>query len=474
MKKEDNHTSVANLELELHKGIEIVLDTLVQESKHTDFKKTELGKLKEGKLTNRDKSVIIIEQIIRTASRLNWNVCSENGFVSIFNRIHWSEVSGEAFTNFLGEVAAKMGMQILEAKHHYFKAELFKQFLSSAYFPAPNVDNNITKVNLLNGTLFITAEKIELKKHNPKDFLKYVLNFEYNPTADCPKFKKFLDEVLPDKSKQLVLAEYIASIFIKNGVLKLEKILLLYGGGSNGKSVLFEILNALLGEVNISNYSLENLTDQSGYYRAMIGRKLLNYASEISPKNNVTMVKQLASGEPMDAREPYGKPFIIKDYAKLIFNTNTLPERVEQTDAFYRRFLIIHFDQTIPEEKQDRQLAQKIIDTELSGVLNWVLEGLQRLLKQKGFSHSVAVERALKVYKHESNPVAMWLTDNNWKKSDSYVPLQDIYTYYRDYCIKNGFWYENRTKFKKHLETLGITIKRMNIGVVAFIEKETN
>src|SRR5699024_11433451 len=121
-------------------------------------------------------------------------------------------------------------------------------------------------------------------------------------------------------------------IFIKNGShnLKLEKALLLYGSGRNGKSVLYDILNALLGKENFSSYTLQDLTDQSGYYRAMIANKLVNYASEINNKLEANFFKQLVSGEEVSARLPYGQPMQLRQYAKLIFNANELPRDVEQ------------------------------------------------------------------------------------------------------------------------------------------------
>src|SRR5690606_3385386 len=99
---------------------------------------------------------------------------------------------------------------------------------------------------------------------------------------------------------------------------------------------------------NTSQYSLQDLTNDNGYYRAMIANKLVNYASEISGKLEAATFKQLASGETVTARLPYGNPMQISDYARLIFNVNDLPRDVEQTDAFFRRFLIVPFDVTIP------------------------------------------------------------------------------------------------------------------------------
>src|SRR5690606_16817975 len=110
-----------------------------------------------------------------------------------------------------------------------------------------------------------------------------------------------------------------------------------------------------------------------GYARAMLANKLLNYATEINGKLETSTFKQLVSGEPVEARLPYGEPFTLTNYAKLIFNCNELPKDVEQTHAYFRRFLIVPFEVTIPGTEQDKELSKKIIESELSGVFNWVL-----------------------------------------------------------------------------------------------------
>lgn len=113
---------------------------------------------------------------------------------------------------------------------------------------------------------------------------------------------------------------------------------------------------------------------------------LVNYASEISTRMDNFFFKQMVPGEPIEARLPYGKPFKQENYAKLIFNCNALPRDVEQSNAYFRRFLIIPFNVTIPEAEQDRQLSSKIVASEFSGVFNWVLDGVERLLADRGFT----------------------------------------------------------------------------------------
>ena len=156
----------------------------------------------------------------------------------------------------------------------------------------------------------------------------------------------------------------MAAGIIRDGGLVAFPTETVYGLGANGKSVIHDIVRALIGPENISSYSLQSLTNNTGYQRAEIANKLVNYASEINTNLEATYFKALVSGEPIEARIIYGRPFIIENYAKFIFNCNELPFAPEHTLAFFRRFLIIPFEVTIPPERQDKDLANKIINNE--------------------------------------------------------------------------------------------------------------
>ena len=288
------------------------------------------------------------------------------------------------------------------------------------------------------------------------------MNLKY---ADCPKFDKYSERVLPDKEQQKVIAEYLGYVFISQKVLKLEKALILLGSGANGKSVFFDIINALFGEENVSNYSLAALTNKEGYQRAKLSDKLLNYASEISPNMDSTIFKQLVSGEPVEARLPHKEPFLLKDYAKFIFNTNNLPRDVEQNEAFYRRFLIGKFNVLIPEDERDPKLAQKIIANDLPGVFNWVIEGLNRVLKQQGFSHSTSMNNAVLEYRQQSDTVFIYLDDVGIViGEDEKKELEHFYNYYNDYCKSSGYRPCSKKTLAQRLRSLGFNVYRLSSG----------
>ncbi len=430
--------------------------------------------LEKMKLNHKNFLVLSIENVLRVAEKNNWSLCKNHDFIYLYNGAFWSEIDKETFQKFLGEAAEQMGVAMFSARFYQFREQLFKQFIATAYLPTPESNTNTVLINLQNGTFEVGPKGTKLRPFDRSDFLTYQLPFEYDPQAKAPIFEAYLNRVLPDPERQRVLAEYLGYIFVKHGskVLKEEKALILYGTGANGKSVFFEVVNALLGKENVSSYSLQSLTDKSGYYRAMIANKLVNYASEINDKLEAALFKNLVSGEPVEARLPYGQPFILRQYAKLIFNCNELPKDVEHTHAFFRRFLIIPFDVTIPESEQDKNLHNKIIDNELSGVFNWVLEGLNRLLEQGRFSDCQAARQAVEQYKIESNSVQMFISENEYKSSPTrYKLIKELYKEYRIFCTDEGITPFKKTNFIKQLRALSFVVDRVSQNQLAvFIE----
>lgn len=462
----------------LEKRIEELNQKLTQKNldqKERNRINKQLEKLENIQLNNKHYLIISIENILKIAKNNNWGLCKNHDFVFLFNGAYWSEIDKETLQNFLGKASEKMGVPKFNARFFQFREQLTKQFFTTAFLQKPNYSNDIVLINLQNGTLEISTKGTNLRPFDREDFITYQLPFKLNTNATAPIFETFLNRVL-DKESQKVLAEYLGYVFIRNSSnkFKLEKALLLYGTGANGKSVIYEVVTAIFGRMNISNYSLENLTEPKGFYRAFLLNKLLNYASEINGKLETSLFKALVSGEPIEACQKYGQPFTMNDYAKLIFNCNELPKDVEHTNAYFRRFLIIPFNVTIPEHEQDTSLHSKIIETELSGVFNWILDGLNRLLEQGRFSDCEAIKKAVEQYKEESNSVQMFLIDNDYKSSpNSHETIKDLYREYREYCNEDGIHAFKKGNFTKQLRALNYNVVRVSGNKLAvYLEKQ--
>jgi putative DNA primase/helicase len=452
---------------------EQVLKQILDALEKVDFR--EEANLEDGQnLNNKHWCVVSVRKIVETAQALNCGLCKHTAFVYVYNGKYWRQMDKEEMTAFLGQAAEKLGVEPTTAQYHKFRDELLKQFMATAYLPRPERNREAVLINLANGTFEITPTSQKKREHRRKDFMTYMLPFDYDKDAACSQWDAFLKKVLPDEegrqeecdgiseeedhqafeARQKILAEFIGYCFTS---MKLEKVLMPYGTGANGKSVFFDVITALLGEENISHYGLNHLTHE--YNRAMVADKLLNYASEVSSKLESETFKQMASGEPVQARLPYAPPFTMRNYARMAFNANELPRAVEHNKAFFRRFLIVPFDVTVSDEEQDTELARKIIAAELPGVFNWVLDGLRRLLKEKKFTECAAVKRALATYQKESDSVAMFISDEGWLPDPdmrAQATLRDIYEDYKKYCGDNGYKPLGKQNFARRLEAIGM------------------
>ena len=420
--------------------------------------------------------ILILDEILRMAISNNWALCKQGGCCFLYNGAYLETLNEDDLKHFLSDCAVRMGVKRTIAQDYKYVREIYEQFLFSAHLQPPEYDNGTVLINLKNGTFRITTHKQELVPFSKNDFLTYQLPFKYDSRATCPVFFKYLDRVLPDKTSQAVLAEYAGYLFVRhrNG-LKFEKCLILHGSGANGKSVFFEIITELLGSENVSTYTLADLTDRTGYFRAEIANKLLNYASEISREMNTDFFKKLASGETFTARSPYGKPFEVKNYAKLIFNANELPKDVEQTKAFFRRFLIVPFSVIIPEAEQDKALHRKIIDNELAGIFLWVLSGLKRLLSNKNFTECQAAAAALKQYQTESDSVQMFLDEKGYQPSHKETRLlKELYNEYKSFCYEDGYRVCSNRTFAERLRNKQYVHEKKNDGRYVYIRNSND
>lgn len=307
----------------------------------------------------------------------------------------WIKISDWALKVFLKDAYQKISGNPSKGVGRDIVEGLFKQFPYTVMnFGVAQAQG---KINFLNGTLDLGTRNVS--QHSFTDYFRYVLPYNCISGASCPMFMKYLDEVLPDKKTQMVLAEYIGWLFLPD--LKLEKVLFLYGSGCNGKSVFVDIIEALLGRDNVSHESLSDMCGEfGGNSRANLAGKLLNTCSDVAPNAfSGDIFKRIASGEPISAKILYKDVVTITDYARMIFCLNELPKTNDRSDGYFRRFLIVPFKVQIPKSKIDPKLAQKIISTELPGIMNWVLDGMRRLIIQQGFTESKLCQRELEKYK---------------------------------------------------------------------------
>jgi putative DNA primase/helicase len=206
--------------------------------------------------------------------------------------------------------------------------------------------------------------KVSTTAHTPTIFTTKYFNYNYNKDAKCPMFLKFLDQIL-DKESQITLQQAWGYVLLSSDI-SIEKIFCMSGCGANGKTVCEEIATAVFGgSKNVSNASISMLASDANM-RAESYDKMLVYSDEMGriSGSDLDTLKSMASNQSIDCKLMRKDRFVTKWKPRIMFNTNRLPTS-ENTHGFFRRIVIIPFNNIIPKAQQDITLASKIIKKEL-------------------------------------------------------------------------------------------------------------
>lgn len=292
------------------------------------------------------------------------------------------------------------------------------------------------KIAVENGLL--DPETRTLESFTPNEFVTTKLPIHYDKTADCPNIKKFLSEVL--EADQVPIAqEMIGYCLLKE--LPIHTSFVLLGPGANGKSTFLNMLNAFLGPENCSHATLQNLCEGKFELAELYG-KLANVCDDLpgDALKSVGNFKNLTGNAPIMAQYKHRNPFTFLNIAKLFWACNKLPAASEDTIAYYRRFVILQFNRYFIGTKADIKLLEKLVTPqELSGLLNFALQGLERLLKQGQFSNAPSIEETRAQYIRTADSCQSFIEEQTEidLNDNVYIPDDIFYQTYITYCLKN-------------------------------------
>ncbi|MBW2674712.1 MAG: bifunctional DNA primase/polymerase [Deltaproteobacteria bacterium] len=282
---------------------------------------------------------------------------------------------------------------------------------------------------LRNGILDL--ETLQIRPHTPQLYFTYQLPVEYEPNADCPRFKQFLREIFDEQEKRRLVQEMFGYCLQRGNPH--HKAFMLVGSGSNGKTTLLETLRALLGAKNTTSFSLQDLNSEN-CIRAELEGKLANICSDNPSKAlyDTEPFKRLTGGDAISARRLYQRPFSFYFEGKAIFAANKLPRTSDDTPAFWRRWIIIKFEKSFL-GREDKQLLQKLT-SELSGILNFALEGLKRLRERGDFEIKETLADAAEFWRKQSDSLYWFVSERVRERTGAVVSKADFYAEYVRFC----------------------------------------
>lgn len=324
---------------------------------------------------------------------------------------------------------------------HCMELERLKRF--------EDINSHKNMLNLKDG--MFDLDNMILFPHDPKYLSTIQLDLIYNKDAKCDLWEKTLNEIFLDVHWKIeCLQEYMGYCLTTDNSYQLA--LLNVGQGANGKSLIYRVFEAILGQYNISSVPMAKLKDQ--HYLAELFGKLVNISleSEAIEELSDANFKAIVSGDRITADEKYKKPFSFYPFCKLIFSMNTLPFVNDKTEAFYRRILILNYEKQFKTGEQNRNLYKELLE-EIPGIFNWMVEGLERLRKRGSFNIPDGMQKLIDEYKKDNNPTLSFIEENLDRGKNTTVSKKDVYNKYVLWCKENGYKTSSDKSLGKNIRT---------------------
>ncbi len=324
-------------------------------------------------------------------------------------------------------------------------------------------------INLENGMYNIKRKRLE--DHSPAFHSLVQLPIHYDPDAQCPKFDDFLSIVCPPDSLKMVW-QVIAYLLIPGNPF--QKAILFYGPGSNGKSTFINVMEAMVGRENCSNITLKQLSRV--FEPAELLGKQLNTVGDLDLRfhEDTESFKKITGGDPITAQRKNKDPFNFVSWAVPLFAANSLWASVDQSEGYWRRWQVISFPYKVNETTFKHTREELLDSTELAGIFNKAMTYLPKLLKDRKFESNYANEILMAEFQHESDNVAMWLSDdegityNQPNDHKQYVKKTQAYQRYKQWCYDSNHRPLTNQKFYKRLVANGYTFSRKENQHVVF------
>lgn len=334
-------------------------------------------------------------------------------------------------------------------------------------------------INCQNGELWISENGyVELVPHKYDSYLTTCLDVSFDPEATAPKWSKAIREIFALAEDPDEMAEYFEEVmgYVIQPRKNIASWWLLNGRGSNGKSLLADILAALCGSAALAKPIRELDVSKNNHALETLPGKLMVYDDDMD--TNIVLpdgiLKKISERKMLEANPKGRRGFSFISTATPVMLTNRLPTIKDPSNGTKRRANVIPFDRVFDEEtgEVDINLGEHIKKDELPGVLNLALAGLLRLRERGRFGPPETVKSATATFLNRSNTFLAFIHDCTARTNDENdrVNRGEFYDAYLSWCVSSRVKFEvSRNSFYENCRQIGLKEKPAGQRRVDFV-----
>lgn len=314
-----------------------------------------------------------------------------------------------------------------------------------------------------------------LKIHNPEDpeiidvkpdhYAIHKLNTHYEPSADCPNFKQFINHLFDGDEKSIKTSQEFLGYLLKYPDKTFQKALLILGESNTGKSQLTEVVEELFYEYSVSNLSAKMIGMDRSFHVSRLQGRVVNIDRDMASQHidRPDIFKQVVSQERLTVEEKGSDSFPVNPRAKHIICSNVSP-RIENAndDGFYTRFITLKAPNIVDKSDRVPNLGKKLYEEEAPGILNWMLEGLQRLEEQGEFTYMPEAYETKTLWNEYGNSAQkfVWYKLEATGSNDDFVSTQLLYQHYETWMQERLENKVSKSEFSRVLNETQLFTKR--------------
>lgn len=280
---------------------------------------------------------------------------------------------------------------------------------------------------------------------------------DYDPNAKCPQWIEFMNGLFYEDDLKVV-QEYLGYCLIPNTLA--QTALFIIGDGGEGKSRITIMMEHVLGTDNIVIGKFNDLQDR--FSMSSLDHQTLFIDDDLSltSLDDTSNFKKIVTSETSLEVEAKGKPkYKTKLYSRILcLGNGAVQSKFDKTDGFYRRLLLCKVKPKEPDRLDDRMLSDRL-DEEIPGVINWLLEGLLRVVNNKfNIKPSLHMQKELQIVKDNSDTITLFMNDEQYieytKDIDDKVSIKDLYNAYERWCDENSYLCIKKSTFNKTIRRI--------------------
>ena len=326
------------------------------------------------------------------------------------------------------------------------------------------LDSDHLLFNVENGTIDLRTGN--LLPYNKRDLITKKASVVYDKSAKAPQFEQFVSQIMNDDVEMVAFLQKLVG-YSMSGLVSEQYLFFEYGSGANGKSTFDETIVSIFDEYAQKAPSEMLMSRRPGGVPNDIARlkgARLVVTSEIEAGRQLSepVVKDLTGGDTLVARFMHGEFFEFKPTHKLLMYGNSKPVIKGTDNGIWRRILTIPFEVTIPIDKRDPKLKEKLLK-EKSGILNWMIQGFLSWDKN-GLNPPYKVLNATAKYRTESDSIQSFIEENCVIDPNAKTKAGELLKTYQKWGLENGEEISTVRDFKRSLEEKGFNSHRKKDG----------